>query len=476
MPFSLLAIGAMLEGEFGYEIVDGNASGDADAALMGCLASGATVFGMTVMPGPQLEDAFQRTRALKAASPKAIVIWGGYFPTEHAEASLSGGWVDFAIRGHGEFATLGLLRELAAGRDPRMSGGVEGIAFRRADGTLVQGSVARVPNVEELPEFPFHRIEMSEYPRRTFLGQRTLGYHSSYGCPFLCNFCGVVSLAGGRWNAQSPERVERTLRRYKKEWRVDAVEFYDNNFFTHEDRCRDIALRIGRFGFNWWGEGRIDTLLKFKDATWHSMTKSGLKMVFLGAESGSKETLSRMDKGGTLTPEMTLDLAERMRTFGVTPEFSFVLGNPPDPEADIDSTLAFVKRVKEKHPEAEIILYQYTPVPVKGALLEAASEKGFAFPRTLEQWTSPAWREVSRRRSDQLPWIAPKLRQRVKNFERVLNAYHPTATDPRLSGWRRSVLRALSGWRYRTGFYEAPWELRALQKLFHYQRPETAGF
>ena len=72
--------------------------------------------------------------------------------------------------------------------------------------------------------------------------------------------------------------------------------------------------------------------------------------------------------------------------------------------------------------------------------------------------------------------IAPKLRQRVKNFERVLNAYHPTATDPRLIGWRRSVLRALSGWRYRTGFYGAPYELRALQKLFHYQRPETAGF
>ena len=476
MPFSLLAIGAMLEGEFEYEMVDGNGSGDADAALKGRLASGATVFGMTVMPGPQLEDAFQRTRALKGANPKAIVIWGGYFPTEHAEACLSGGWVDFAIRGHGEFAMLGLLREFAAGRDPRMSGGLEGIAFRRADGTLVQGSVARVPNVEELPEFPFHRIEMPKYPRRTFLGQRTLGYHSSYGCPFLCNFCGVVSLAGGRWNAQSPERVERTLRRYKEEWRVDAVEFYDNNFFTHEDRCRDIALRIGRFDFNWWGEGRIDTLLKFKDATWRAMTQSGLKMVFLGAESGSKETLSRMDKGGTLTPQMTLDLAERMRTFGVTPEFSFVLGNPPDPEADIDSTLAFVKRVKEKHPEAEIILYQYTPVPVAGALLEAAAQKGFAFPRTLEEWTSPEWREVSRRRSDQLPWIAPKLRLRVENFERVLNAYHPTATDPRLIGWRRSVLRALSGWRYRTGFYEAPYELRALQKLFHYQRPETAGF
>ena len=476
MPFSLLAIGAVLEGEFDYEILDGNAEADADAALKDRVAAGATVFGMTVMPGPQLEDAFLRTRALKTTNPGATVIWGGYFPTEHAEACLSGGWVDFAIRGHGEAAITGLLRELAKGGAARTAGNTEGLAYRRSDGSVVKGAVARVPNVENLPEFPVHRINMAEYPRATFLGARTLGYHSSYGCPFLCNFCGVVSLAAGRWNAQSPERVERNLRRYRDEWQVDAVEFYDNNFFTHEERCREIADRIAPLRFNWWGEGRIDTLLKFKDDTWQAMAQSGLRMVFLGAESGSAETLSRMDKGGTLTPQMTLDLAARMRALGVTPEFSFVLGNPPDPEADIECTLDFVKKVKEKHPEAEIILYQYTPVPVKGELLDAASSRGFAFPKTLEEWTSSEWREVSRRRSDQLPWIAPRQRRRIKNFERVLNAYHPTATDPRLVGWRRSLLRALSGWRYRTGFYAAPYELRALQKLFHYQRPETAGF
>jgi anaerobic magnesium-protoporphyrin IX monomethyl ester cyclase len=476
MPFSLLAIGAVLEGEFDYEILDGNAGEGVFRSLIERVARGARVVGMTVMPGPQLEDAFRAARAIKALDPTVTMIWGGYFPTEHAEVCLSGGLVDFAVRGHGEFATLGLLREIAAGRDPKAATSMDGVSFRRGDGSIAQGTVARVPNVEDLPEFPFHRIEMNAYPRPTFLGERTLGYHSSYGCPFLCNFCGVVSLAAGRWNAQSPARVEKALSRYKTEWGVDALEFYDNNFFTHEERCREIATRIRGLGFRWWGEGRIDTLLKFKDATWQAMTASGLRMIFLGAESGSRETLARMDKGGTLTPEMTLDLAARMRAFGVIPEFSFVLGNPPDPEADIECTLSFVKQVKEKHPEAEIILYQYTPVPVEGGLLTAASSAGFAFPKSLEEWTSPAWREVSRRRSDQLPWIAPRQRRRIRNFERVLNAYHPTSTDPRLTGWRRSVLRAASAWRYRTGFYDAPYELRALQKLFRYQRPETAGF
>ena len=111
-----------------------------------------------------------------------------------------------------------------------------------------------------------------------------------------------------------------------------------------------------------------------------------------------------------------------------------------------------------------------------GELLTAASAKGFAFPRSLEEWTSPEWREVARRRSDHLPWITAGQRRRIKDFERVLNAYHPTGTDPRLVGWRRTLLRTMSGWRYRSGFYRAPFELRALQKVFRYQRPETAGF
>ena len=479
MPFSLLAIGAALGEAFDYEIVDGNAVDDPGRTLRDRVGRGVDILGVTVMPGPQLEDGYAQTKTLRAAFPNLTTMWGGYFPTEHPEVCLRSGLVDFAIRGHAETATVQLLKRLERGLDPRDSPAEpapEGVALIRRDGSLALGPVARVPDVENLGEFPFHKIDMPAYPRNTFLGQRTLGYHSSYGCPFLCNFCGVVSLTRGRWSAQSPERVERALSRYAREWGVDAVEFYDNNFFTHEERCRSVAERISPLSLRWWGEGRIDTLLKFKDATWRAMRESGLRMVFLGAESGSKETLARMDKGGTMTPEMTLDLAVRMREFGVIPEFSFVLGNPPDPDQDADTTLAFIKTLKSRHPEAEIILYQYTPVPVQGELLRSASAAGFAFPKTLDEWVGDKWRQVSRRNSDQLPWLSPRQRQRVLNFRRVLNAYHPTSTDPSLTGWKRRLLRVASGWRYRNDVYAMPLELRVLQRLLGYQRPETAGF
>ena len=48
-------------------------------------------------------------------------------------------------------------------------------------------------------------------------------------------------------------------------WGVDAVEFYDNNFFVHQARTAEFAERIMDLGIAWWGEGRIDTLLKYSE-------------------------------------------------------------------------------------------------------------------------------------------------------------------------------------------------------------------
>jgi hypothetical protein len=37
-------------------------------------------------------------------------------------------------------------------------------------------------------------------------------------------------------------------------------------------------------------------------------------------------------------------------------------------------------------------------------------------------------------------------------------------------------LRAAAAWRYHLRASSRPFELDALQRLFHYQRPETTGF
>jgi hypothetical protein len=216
--------------------------------------------------------------------------------------------------------------------------------------------------------------------------------------------------------------------------------------------------------------------MRYSDATWQKMARSGLKMIYSGAEAASEERLQHLNKGGKVHPSLTLELARRMASFGIVPEFSFMLGSPPEPMADVDATIRFIRRLKSVNPEAEVIMYIYTPIPVDGTLWEEARALGFTYPDTLDEWISGNWRHFSLRRDPDTPWMSPLIKRRVREFERVLNAYYPTVTDGSITGLKRAVLRGLGGWRYKTQIYRWPLELRVFHRLLQYQRPETAGF
>ena len=479
LPFSLLAVGAVLEGKYEYILVDGNLESDPLEKLDKLISESADtcVLGVTVMPGPQLAQAIPLCRELKERHQGLIIVWGGYFPTQHWDACLRSEFVDYVVRGHAELVFLELINLIFAQHDiVNNLQLIAGLAYRDLNGEPISNVLAPIPHPRDLPLLNFDRIPVPRYVRHTFLGSRTLGYHSSYGCPFFCNFCAVVNMVNGKWFPQTAAQVVAAVKNYQDRWGINAVEFYDNNFFVHEVRTAEFSERIKPLGLGWWGEARIDTLLKYSSQSWELMRSAGLRMVFMGAESGSAETLKRMDKGGTMSPEKTLEMARLMKTYNIIPEFSFVMGNPPDPEGDIRGTMEFIRKVKTVNPRAEIVMYLYTPVPLSGDLYDEAVAEGFAFPETLDEWIRPQWRDFSQRRSITMPWMKQPLQQRLHDFERVLNAYYPTATDPKLTKLWRSILRVTSSWRYHLRLYRFPIELRALQHVIAYQRPETSGF
>ncbi len=474
LPMSLLAVASTLDPGLDYVIVDGNVEPDPVARIHELGRQNAlTAVALTVMPGPQLNLAVPHSRQIKAALPEVPIVWGGYFPSQHDETVLADGCVDFCVRGQGERTFPELLVVLAKGGD---LAAIQGLSFRQDDGSIVRNPNRRLVALDELPDWPYERLPMERYLHRHYLGQRVGTHQSSFGCPFACNFCAIVSIVERQWVAQSARRVTDILAYQQKHFGIDAVQFHDMDFFIKEKRVAELCERIAPLDLTWWALGRVDELMRYQDDTWRKMKASGLKMIFCGAEAGSDEVLERMNKGGKVSADATLELVKRMREHDIVPELSFVLGNPPDPWADIDQTTRFIRQLKELNPATEVILYLYTPVPKDGTLFAEARAMGFRFPETLDQWVSGDWRDFSLRRDPQNPWLNDRLTRKVRDFERVLNAYYPTTTDGTLHGLKRAVLRGLGAWRYKTRFYHAPLELRLFHRLFHYQRPETSGF
>lgn len=187
---SLLALGAMLEGRHEYMIVDGNLLPDPQNELDRLIREKQVDrLAITVMPGPQLNEAVPLCRDLKARHPRLTIIWGGYFPSQHWDVCLNAPYVDYVVRGHGDQVFVDLLDGLDDGLQFE---GFEGLAYRHTEtNEKISNAMPALPHPDTLPDYPYHRIDMDRYIRRTFMGKRTLPHHSSYGCPFFCNFCAV---------------------------------------------------------------------------------------------------------------------------------------------------------------------------------------------------------------------------------------------------------------------------------------------
>ena len=482
IPNSILQVGASIEGKYDYVFVDGNMEADPWHTIETYLQSGEFgYFGTTVMPGPQLRQAIPYAEKVKEQFPEVINIWGGYFASNQFKVVMESGWVDYIINGPGDKAFPELLHAL---EENLPVSGIENLIYKK-DGKIIRTPKATLFDQDQLPDLPYERLNkhypLQNYLGKTFLGARTAAYHSSIGCPFTCSFCAVVPIYNARWKGKSAQNIYEDIRYLKDHFGINAVEFHDNNFFVSQKRTVEFSNLVKNDGIQWWGEGRIDTLDKYTDESLSLMREAGCQMIFFGAETSNDDILAQMDKGGTQTAAQIKAFAARLRKFDIIPEYSFVLGMPAEtPEkvmAQIDQDIQFIKEVKEINPDTEIIIYIYSPVPTEGSdLYEQVKSQGFSFPQMLADWLDPSWENFDLRKNPLTPWLKPEMVDKIKNFETVLNAYYPTASDVKLTPGKRKMMRLLSTLRYQNNWYKFPYELKAVQKFWRYRQPEIEGF
>src|SRR5471032_1274066 len=130
-----MSLAAVLEeaGE-AWTMVDGNILPDPAAEIIARLSasprSEVSLLAVSVMPGPQLTQAVSVCRIVRERLPHVPIVWGGYFPTQHADTVLRAPYVDFVIRSQGEVALLQLVGVL---RTRGLLNSVSGLSWKAGD-------------------------------------------------------------------------------------------------------------------------------------------------------------------------------------------------------------------------------------------------------------------------------------------------------------------------------------------------------
>jgi radical SAM superfamily enzyme YgiQ (UPF0313 family) len=218
------------------------------------------------------------------------------------------------------------------------------------------------------------------------------------------------------------------------------------------------------------------------ERSWALVRKSRLRMAYIGAESPSDWLLHDVRKGTRI--DQTLQAVEKCRSNGVIPELSFMLAPPQDPEGETERTFEFIRHIKRIHPQTEIMLYVYAPLPpapgsrnppVERAVSQLRDGEGgtLVFPTTAEGWAEQKW--LSYWCHTDTPWLTERLRQRIRDFTTVLGCRFPTITDVRSPSWGKAALRALASWRYRYRRFGRPWELDFSKRFVRLWDPRVSG-
>ncbi len=283
------------------------------------------------------------------------IFTGGPHVTFFEKETLNTGFVDYIIRGEGEYITLDLVNALENGLPPE---NVRGITFKRGERII---KTLRAPIIRDLDSLPYPArdlLPMEKYKITRFFGRPITSILTSRGCPFNCYFCSSSQFSNLIWRTRSPEKIVDEIEYVYNTFGYNAFAFVDDNFTLNPKRVIEIAKDIVKRGLDiyWWAFSRVDELIGHEDMVeW--MAKSGCKMVFLGIESVSEEVLKEYNKG--ITANDSIRAVRLLNRYGITVWGSFIIGALDETKEMILNTIRFAKLLDPKNVQFSIL----TPFP-----------------------------------------------------------------------------------------------------------------
>lgn len=297
---------------------------------------------------PVMKFYWKTTNELKKKLPKTIFVMHGYHSMRKPEETLDQSKTDVVIKSnHIDFGLARLIPYIEEHkRDWRKSCQIEGLTIR------VKGKEYRdtgnFRQVEPLNKSPLVDRDLVQWKNYAYENGNFLQTPGTYAttvirdCMFgKCTFC--------RYNGPemtfSKMKVERSLDEYERlvnEYGVKEI-FDDSGVWYRGDDARKFAQGIIERGLHkkdcYFG---LNTRFEYLDEeTIKLMAKANFRFVLIGLESGSDETLKRLNKG---YQKKYIERCLRWMTkYGLHPHLTIMVGYYWEDEKMLKETVDYVK-------------------------------------------------------------------------------------------------------------------------------------
>ncbi len=314
------------------------------------------------------------SKCIKEKFPAIKIVLGGTHATVMAEELICEPFIDYVIRGEGEYAFLKLVEHL---EKKRQIDEVNNLTWKE-HGEIKSTSQQFIEDIDKLPRPARHLLNMEGYIKIGRLhgspgkGVRATTLITSRGCPAKCIFCSIHSVWGHKFRGHSPKYVLDELQELREKYGINHLLFEDDNLTFDRERAMSIfkGMIFGKYHFPWTAPNGVaiwalnDNLLKL-------IKESGCRRLTLAVESGDPDTLTKI-----IRKPLRLDKVESIiktcKKLKIHTNAFFVIGLPGETMESIQRSMKFAENLDVD----SIIISIASPYPGTD-LYKKCKENGF---------------------------------------------------------------------------------------------------
>jgi radical SAM superfamily enzyme YgiQ (UPF0313 family) len=274
---------------------------------------------MSITNGSIFDDIKVATEIKKIKNDVSIILKGALFfnPDKDLFTELDLSSIDYLIGGEIEFIIKDLIN--AHFNDKNQLRNIEGISYK-INGNWISNNLTNFnENLDEIP-FPARDLMNNNLYINPLTNRKMATISTSKGCPSSCIYCLSPIISGKKVRFRTTENVISEINECVNKYEIYDFFFKSDTFTINKKWVIELCNKIINSGLknkiNWVANSRVNTLdeemiLKMKEA--------GCSLIALGLESGSNESLLKMQKGTTVEQNIkTVNLIKKngLKTFG----------------------------------------------------------------------------------------------------------------------------------------------------------------
>ena len=273
----------------------------------------------------------------KKSKDSIKVVVGGPHPTTNPESYLESDYIDFVVRGEGEYIFPKLIEAVEGSID---LDSIKGISYKKGGNIFNNPLSERISDLDKVPNPAKH---LSLFPER-YTSETDMGHIvTARGCPFNCSFCGKEAMWGKKTIFKSVTYVLQEIYELIDRYGIRDFRFWDDPFTFNKNRTKEFceSLIKNNLNISW----RCSTHIKYlgKDML-ELMKESGCVEISVGIESGSDKILKSCGKG--ISVKDITNASKLLHDAGIHWAAYVMIGFLDETEDDIRKTMDLLHKIK----------------------------------------------------------------------------------------------------------------------------------